>query len=65
MENSDLFKDLNDPQQFKQHGIRQMMRENDEYKSTDNDKSSHKIIPIILALLIIIAITLITFFIFL
>ena len=54
----------NDPQQFKQHGIRQMMRENDEYESTDNDKSSHKIIPITLALLIIIAITLITFFIF-
>ena len=38
-----------------------MMRENDEYESTDNDKSSHKIIPITLALLIIIAITLITF----
>ncbi|MCD8786502.1 hypothetical protein BUZ08_00025 [Staphylococcus gallinarum] len=65
MKNSDLFKDLNDPQQFKQHGIRQMMRENDEYESTDTDKSSHKIIPIILALLIIITITLITFFIFL
>ncbi|WP_142923871.1 hypothetical protein [Staphylococcus gallinarum] len=60
MEDKELFNDLNNPQQFKKKGIRQMMIDNDTYESTGG--SSNRIPLIILSSLFLLAIILITFF---